>query len=112
MYKDDETYFYEYGLSDAQVEERVAAHADNCMVESSTRRISDIVKSNVLTYFNLAFVILAVLLGIVGAQADMLFLPVITANTCIGIVQEIHSKKVLDKLTIVNATRIKTLLHH
>ena len=29
MYKDDETYFYEYGLSDAQVEERVDAHADN-----------------------------------------------------------------------------------
>ena len=109
MYKDDETYFYEYGLSDAQVEERVAAHADNCKVESSTRRISDIVKSNVLTYFNLVFVILAVLLGIVGAWADMLFLPVIIANTCIGIVQEIHSKKVLDKLTIVNATRIKTL---
>lgn len=109
MYKDDETYFYEYGLSDAQVEERVAAHADNCKVESSTRRISDIVKSNVLTYFNLVFVILAVLLGIVGAWADMLFLLVIIANTCIGIVQEIHSKKVLDKLTIVNATRIKTL---
>ena len=51
----------------------------------------------------------AILLGVVGAWADMLFLPVIIANTCIGIVQEIHSKKVLDKLTIVNATRIKTL---
>lgn len=99
----------EYGLSDAEVEERIAAHADNCKVESSTRSISDIVKSNVLTYFNLVFLILAILLGIVRAWSDMLFIPVIAANTCIGIVQEIHSKKVLDRLSIVSAPKIKTL---
>ena len=99
----------EYGLSDAEVEERIAAHADNCKVESSTQSISDIVKSNVLTYFNLVFLILAILLGIVKAWSDMLFIPVIAANTCIGIVQEIHSKKVLDRLSIVSAPKIKTL---
>ena len=99
----------EYGLSDAEVEERIAAHADNCKVESSTQSISDIVKSNVLTYFNLVFLILAILLGIVRAWSDMLFIPVIAANTCIGIVQEIHSKKVLDRLSIVSAPKIKTL---
>lgn len=98
-----------YGLSDAEVEERIAAHADNCKVESSTQSISDIVKSNVLTYFNLVFLILAILLGIVRAWSDMLFIPVIAANTCIGIVQEIHSKKVLDRLSIVSAPKIKTL---
>ena len=99
----------EYGLSDAEVEERIAAHADNCKVESSTQSISDIVKSNVLTYFNLVFLILAILLGIVRAWSDMLFIPVIAANTCIGIVQEIHSKKILDRLSIVSAPKIKTL---
>ena len=65
--------------------------------------VSDIVKSNVFTYFNLVFAIIAVLLSIVGAWRDMLFLPIIIANTCIGIIQEIHSKKVLDKLSILNA---------
>lgn len=99
----------EYGLSDAEVEERIAAHADNCKVESSTQSISDIVKSNVLTYFNLVFLILAILLGIVRAWSDMLFIPIIAANTCIGIVQEIHSKKILDRLSIVSAPKIKTL---
>lgn len=106
---DNEKTQCEYGLSDAEVEERIAAHADNCKVESSTQSISDIVKSNVLTYFNLVFLILAILLGIVRAWSDMLFLPVIAANTCIGIVQEIHSKKVLDRLSIVSAPKIKTL---
>lgn len=91
------------GLSAAQVKERFACHADNYKVESSTMSVSDIVKSNVFTYFNLVFAIIAVLLSIVGAWRDMLFLPIIVANTCIGIIQEIHSKKVLDKLSILNA---------
>lgn len=91
------------GLSAAQVKERLACHADNYKVESSTMSVSDIVKSNVFTYFNLVFAIIAVLLSIVGAWRDMLFLPIIVANTCIGIIQEVHSKKVLDKLSILNA---------
>lgn len=91
------------GLSAEQVKERFACHADNYKVESSTMSVSDIVKSNVFTYFNLVFAIIAVLLSIVGAWRDMLFLPIIVANTCIGIIQEIHSKKVLDKLSILNA---------
>ena len=91
------------GLSAEQVKERFACHADNYKVESSTMSVSDIVKSNVFTYFNLVFLIIAILLSIVGAWRDMLFLPIIIANTCIGIVQEIHSKNVLDKLSILNA---------
>lgn len=91
------------GLSAEQVKERFACHADNYKVESSTMSVSDIVKSNVFTYFNLVFLIIAILLSIVGAWRDMLFLPIIIANTCIGIIQEIHSKNVLDKLSILNA---------
>lgn len=91
------------GLSAVQVQERFAAHADNYKVESSTMSVSDIVKSNVFTYFNLIFAIIAVLLSIVAAWSDMMFLPIIIANTCIGIIQEVHSKKVLDRLSILNA---------
>lgn len=65
--------------------------------------VSEIVRSNVCTYFNLVFAVIAVLLAIVGAWSDMLFLPIIVANTCIGIIHEVHSKKVLDKLSILNA---------
>lgn len=91
------------GLSTEQVKQRFAAHADNYKVESSTMSVSDIVKSNVFTYFNLIFAIIAVLLSIVAAWSDMMFLPIIIANTCIGIIQEVHSKKVLDRLSILNA---------
>lgn len=91
------------GLSAEQVKLRFAQHADNFKVESSTLSVSEIVRSNVCTYFNLVFAVIAILLAIVGAWSDMLFLPIIVANTCIGIIQEIHSKKVLDKLSILNA---------
>lgn len=91
------------GLSAEQVKRRVAQGENNYKVESSTLSVPEIVRSNVCTYFNLVFAVIAVLLAIVGAWSDMLFLPIIVANTCIGIIQEIHSKKVLDKLSILNA---------
>lgn len=55
--------------------------------------------------FNLIFVVLAVLLCLVGSFRDLTFLPVIIANTLIGIIQEIRAKQVLDKLTMLNAPR-------
>ena len=48
---------------------------------------------------------LAVLLCLVGSFRDLTFLPVIIANTLIGIIQEIRAKQVLDKLTMLNAPR-------
>ena len=91
------------GLSAEQVKRRFTQGENNYKVESSTLSVSEIVRSNVCTYFNLVFAVIAVLLAIVGAWSDMLFLPIIVANTCIGIIQEVHSKKVLDKLSILNA---------
>lgn len=76
--------------------------AVNESVDSSTRTYGEIVKSNVFTYFNLIFVILALLLLIVGSFKDMTFLGVIFFNTVIGIAQEFRSKKALDSLKIIS----------
>ena len=84
----DEEYDSENGLSPQQVRERVGKGAVNESVDSSTRTYGEIVKSNVFTYFNLIFVILALLLLIVGSFKDMTFLGVIFFNTVIGIAQE------------------------
>jgi cation-transporting ATPase E len=97
------------GLTAEQVHARMDAGLNNCEVTSSTMSVSEIVKSNLFTYFNLIFVILAVLLALVGAWKDMLFLGVVVSNTAIGIIQEIHSKRVLDKLSILNAPHTRTI---
>ena len=60
---------------------------------------------NVFTYFNLIFLVLAILLCLVGSFRDLTFLPVIIANTLIGIIQEVRAKKVLDNLTMLNAPK-------
>ncbi len=97
------------GLSDEEVKKRMDEHFVNCKVKSSTNSIPEIIKKNLFTYFNLIFLILGILLAIVFAWKDMLFLVVIIANTVIGIVQEIHSKKVLDRLSILAEPMITTI---
>lgn len=94
------------GLNSSQVEERIRDGLVNEKVDSSTKTTAEIVKSNVFTYFNLIFLIIAILLIAVGSFRDLTFLPIIIANTCIGIVQELRSKKVLDELSILNSPKI------
>lgn len=95
----------EQGLTKEQVEERIARGAVNQAVESASKSKKEIICSNIFTYFNLIFFIIAVLLILVGSFRDLTFLPVIVANTAIGIFQELRSKKVLDELTILNAPK-------
>ena len=93
------------GLTAKQVEQRNLEGCVNAPVEPPSKSVQDIIKTNVFTYFNLVFAVLAVLLIIAGSFRDLTFLPVIISNTVIGIIQEIRSKKVLDKLTMLNAPK-------
>ena len=93
------------GLSKAEVDDRVARDAVNHAVGSASKSQKEIICSNIFTYFNLLFFIIAVMLIAVGSFRDLTFLPVIIANTAIGIFQELRSKKVLDDLTILNAPK-------
>lgn len=77
----------------------------NRAVESASKTTKEIIHENVYTYFNLIFAVLAVLLCIAGSFRDLTFLPVIIANTLIGIIQEVRAKQVLDKLSMLNAPR-------
>ena len=93
------------GLTDAQVQERIAQGAVNHAIEAPSKSKREIICSNIFTYFNLIFFIIAVMLILVGSFRDLTFLPVIIGNTLIGIIQELRSKKVLDNLRILNAPK-------
>ena len=54
--------------------------------------------------FNAIFAFLAVLLIIAHAYKQLTFLPVVIANMIIGIVQQLRSKKVLDKLALLDVS--------
>ena len=95
------------GLSTAEVEFRKKAGVSNESVDSSTKTVAQIIRSNVVTYYNLIFFDhydpsdrSGGLFGI------LLFLPIIISNMLIGIIQELRSKKILDDLTILNTPKI------
>ncbi|MCD7843066.1 MAG: cation-translocating P-type ATPase, partial [Clostridiales bacterium] len=76
------------GLTDAQVQERREGGCRNVELESASKSFGEIVRSNVCTYFNLIFFVLAVAVCAVGAWAELTFIIVVVANICIGIGQE------------------------
>lgn len=97
------------GLSEEAVKNRMVNGAVNIPVKTDDLTLKDIVKENVFTYFNLIFLIIAILLIVVGSFRDLTFLPVIISNACIGIIQEWRSKVTLDKLNILSAPKTKVL---
>ncbi len=100
---------YRKGLSSEQVKERRRHGWTNEAVEPPSKSTKEIIRSNVFTYFNLIFMIFAVLLCVVGSFRDLTFLPIIIVNTLIGIIQEIRAKKVLDDLTMLHAPKARVV---
>lgn len=97
------------GLSAKQVEKLTLEGKVNVSVGKQSKTIGQIVAGNVFTYFNLIFAVFAVLLALVRSYNNMTFVPVIVSNMLIGIIQEIRAKKVLDKLTVVNAPKTSVI---
>lgn len=94
---------YKNGLTAHQVQEHRLHGWTNRAVEAPSKTTKEIIKENVFTYFNLIFAVLAILLCMVQSFRSLTFLPIIIANTMIGIVQEVRAKKVLDNLSMLNA---------
>ena len=94
---------HQMGLTAQQVQEHRMHGWTNQPVDPPSKTTKEIIQENVFTYFNLIFLVLAVLLCLVGSFRDLTFLPVIVLNTLIGIIQETRAKKVLDNLTMLNA---------
>ncbi len=99
----------ERGLTLAQAKELYQNGYGNKPVASPTKSDGQIVKENVCTFFNLIFVVLAACLIVVGEYQDMLFLVIAVANTLIGIIQQIKSKRVIEKLNLLASPSVKVV---
>lgn len=91
------------GLSSQQVENRINEGYVNLSVDKASKSVTEIVLSNVFTYFNLIFFVLAIILIIERSFTHLTFLIVVFINTIIGIFQEIRAKKTLEKLSLVSS---------
>ena len=93
------------GLTAAQAEERQKLGYANTPVSSPGKSVGQIIFSNVFTYFNLIFFFLAACVIFVRSWNNLMFMGVVLTNMVIGIVQELKSKRTLDKLNLLTAPR-------
>lgn len=97
------------GLSDEEVLEREKAGFVNTPPPTTSKTIRQIISTNIFTYFNFVFATFALLLVLVGSFRELTFLPIIIINTLVGIIQEIRSKRILDKLCVLNAPKSRVI---
>ncbi|MEV5654230.1 HAD-IC family P-type ATPase [Streptomyces sp. NPDC052291] len=93
------------GLTSAEVAQRIARGEVNDVPVRSSRSLTEIVRANVFTRFNLIIGVLWVIMLFVAPIQDSLFGFVIVANTGIGIVQEWRAKKTLDSLAVIGESK-------
>lgn len=97
------------GLTQEEVEQRIADGQTNTIRDASNRSIKDIILGNTLTFFNFINVVLLILVLSVHSYKNMLFILIIIANTLIGIFQEIKAKITLDKLKILTVSHVEVI---
>lgn len=90
-----------HGLSRAEVDERRRRGLDNKEIDPPTKTVKQIFLSNIFTYFNAIFLALAIGVITTGSWKNLTFMVVVIANTAIGIIQELKSKRTLDKMSLL-----------
>ena len=92
------------GLNSGQVASRVEDGFVNVTATKKGKSYTSIFLSNIFTFFNILTYVVAAALIIVGASfSQLFFIFIILANIAIGIIQEIKSKRVVDKLKLMSA---------
>ena len=92
------------GLTSEEVERLTREGKTNALSPDKSNSVGHIIFTNVFTYFNLIFAVLAVLVVLAGNIKSLTFLPVVIANMIIGIIQQLRAKKVLDELALLDVS--------
>ena len=98
----------EKGLTLDEVEKLIKNNS-NYVKNKTNKSVWKIITTNIFTYFNAIFCLISVLLIIAGEYKNLTFLFVIIVNLLIGIIQQIHSKRVLDKLALLDISKYITV---
>ena len=100
---------FKKGLNYEQVNERKQEKLVNFDTTVKTKSIKSIIFSNIFTLFNIMNLVLALLIVLAGAYKNLLFIIIVILNTLISTIQEIHSKRTIDKLSFLVETKSKVV---
>lgn len=107
--KPDAAQYAETGLSKRQVRERTARGEVNEVPEGPSRTTREIVRSNIITRFNILISALLAVILLVAPIQDALFGGVMIVNTIIGIYQEMKAKRTLDRLALLATPKARVI---
>ena len=79
---------------------------DNQLISKSYR---EILRQHIFTLFNGINVFLAILVFFTGSYRNMLFMITVILNSIVGLVQEIRSKHILDKISLLHQKKLHVL---
>lgn len=99
----------ETGLTEEQAKSLMELGLSNRVEDPNAKTTGRIIRENTLTFFNLVFLVLAVLLVLAGSYNDMAFLLIAILNALISIVQQIRSRAVLSKLKVLGEAKVKVI---
>ena len=99
------------GLTQGQIEERFKQFAFNDTNRKYSKSYASIFISNICTFFNLLCLCAFIALLIAGTQGitNYLVIFITSANIILGIIQEIRSKRSIDKLSILASSNYKVI---
>ena len=92
------------GLTDEQVNQRIAEGLSNNINQGSTKSVPNIIFTNIFTMFNVIVISASIWLATVNTKITYYsFALMAIINTLIGIIQEIRAKLTIDKLSLLSA---------
>lgn len=94
------------GLSSEQVDLRISGKFVNNTKQKTSKSYLKIFSNNIFTFFNFIWIVIFAALVWVSEFSSLLFIIVILGNTAISIFQEVRSKKIVEKLSLVTAPKI------
>ncbi len=97
------------GLTADEVSQRIASNYVN-VVESHSNSILSIILRNLLTFFNIMYIAIFILLVSAGVPiSNYLFVLIVLSNLAIGTFLEIKSKLTIDKLKLLSESPVKVV---
>ncbi len=97
------------GLTDYDVKKRVREGKVNKNTNTSSKSVWNIIRGNLFTLFNGINLILLIIVIAAGSPKNGLFAGVIITNSLVGIIQELNAKKVVERLSMLNAITVTVI---
>lgn len=97
------------GLTKEEVKQRIAAKLVNNENLVPSKTYKQIILTNFFTLFNMLNLFLGVIISFTKQFKNLTFLGVVFCNTIISMTQEIRSKRVVDKLTLISKEKVNVV---